>query len=87
MDGGAGAAGEKDEALEQMVRDGTLRGCPQCGMLTMKEYGICNVIQCERCSIWWNWRSKEASHTDCAMYMSIQRVRESPSMRSAGACA
>ena len=35
---------EQDESLKQMVREGTLRPCPKCKMLTMKEFGVCNVI-------------------------------------------
>jgi hypothetical protein len=39
-----------------MVAEGKLKPCPQCQLLTMKEYGICNVINCAQCNIWWNWR-------------------------------
>jgi hypothetical protein len=46
-----------------MVAEGTLRPCPKCALLTMKEYGICNVIVCERCSIWWNWTSNETGNS------------------------
>ena len=33
--------------------DGTIRGCAACGFLTLKEYGICNVIHCEQCGVWY----------------------------------
>jgi hypothetical protein len=50
---------EEDTEVAKMVADGTVRHCPKCRFPTMKEYGICNVIQCEQCSVWWNWTSKE----------------------------
>jgi hypothetical protein len=25
----------------------------------MKEKGICNVLQCAKCSVWWNWSTNE----------------------------
>lgn len=52
-------AEEDDEALCKMLAEGTMRKCPSCQLVTMKEFGVCNVIQCEKCSIWWNWRSFE----------------------------
>ena len=48
----------EDEGLKKMLAEGTIRACPKCGDLTMKEYGICNVIQCSQCGIWWNWQTK-----------------------------
>ncbi|MES1909394.1 MAG: hypothetical protein MHM6MM_002140 [Cercozoa sp. M6MM] len=48
-----------DEGLQAMLDKGELRTCPSCELPTFKEYGICNVIQCGRCSIWWNWRTRE----------------------------
>lgn len=52
-----------DEGLLKMKADGSLRECPSCSFPTIKEYGICNIIQCEQCNIWWNWRSKETGRT------------------------
>jgi hypothetical protein len=26
----------------------------------MKDYGMCNIMQCQRCAMWWNWRSGES---------------------------
>jgi hypothetical protein len=52
-------AEEDDEALCKMLAEGVMRKCPSCKLVTMKEFGVCNVIQCEKCSIWWNWRSRE----------------------------
>eukprot|EP00455_Lapot_gusevi_P033035 TRINITY_DN3608_c0_g2_i5.p1 TRINITY_DN3608_c0_g2~~TRINITY_DN3608_c0_g2_i5.p1 ORF type:complete len:321 (+),score=11.89 TRINITY_DN3608_c0_g2_i5:42-1004(+) len=50
---------ELDDEFKKMIANGTLRPCPKCQYLTMKEYGICNVIECVACGIWWNWRTKE----------------------------
>lgn len=52
-------AAEEDEGLCKMLAEGTMRKCPKCDLITMKEFGVCNVIQCEKCSIWWNWRTRE----------------------------
>jgi len=54
-----GKDGELDAEFEKMIKDGQLRECPACKLLTMKEKGLCNVIECTRCGIWWNWRTKE----------------------------
>jgi len=54
---------EQDEGLKAMIADGTLRPCPKCQLLTMKEYGVCNVIECQQCSIVWNWKTKETGRT------------------------
>lgn len=48
-----------DPSFKKMLEEGKIRPCPKCKHLTMKEYGICNVIQCAKCSIWWNWKSRE----------------------------
>jgi hypothetical protein len=26
-------------------------------------HGICNVINCEQCGVWWNWRSGETGRS------------------------
>ena len=54
---------EHDESLKNMIADGTLRPCPTCQLLTMKEFGVCNVIDCQQCSIVWNWRTRETGRT------------------------
>lgn len=46
-------------AFKKMMKSGELRECPACRHLTFKETGICNVIQCVKCAIWWNWRTRE----------------------------
>ena len=52
-----------DPVFQQMIQQGTMRPCPKCGELTIKEYGICNVIECARCGIWWNWRTRETGQS------------------------
>ena len=54
---------EQDESLKLMIAEGKLRPCPKCQMLTMKEYGVCNVIECQQCSIVWNWRNRQTGRT------------------------
>jgi hypothetical protein len=34
-----------------------------CKLLTLKEKGLCNIIQCSKCGIVWNWRTKETGKT------------------------
>jgi hypothetical protein len=46
-----------DEEFKKLQKEGKLKACPVCKLWTMKEYGICNVIQCGKCAIWWNWRT------------------------------
>ena len=50
---------ELDPAFQEMVRSGVLRGCPQCRQWVLKEFGICNVIECGRCGVWFNWETRE----------------------------
>ena len=54
---------ERDEGLMKMIQDGTLRPCPKCDLLTLKEYGVCNVISCQQCSVVWHWRTRETART------------------------
>jgi hypothetical protein len=50
---------QEDEEIAKMKADGVIRCCPACRHPTMKEYGVCNVICCEICGIWWNWRTSK----------------------------
>jgi hypothetical protein len=52
------AAVAHDPDMQAMLDAGTLRPCPQCDALNMKDYGLCNVLQCHTCQIWWNWESR-----------------------------
>ena len=54
-----GSEGELDESFKRMIASGTLRACPTCSHFTLKEKGICNVIECAKCGVWWNWRTRE----------------------------
>jgi hypothetical protein len=71
-----------DPALEAMVADGTMRPCPKCRFLTLKEFGVCNVIQCQRCAIWWNWAHPD--ETGRSSKELKDRARRSGSLWGAG---
>lgn len=47
-----GQEGELDDEFKKMIAAGVLRPCPKCKHLTMKEKGVCNVLQCLKCSVW-----------------------------------
>mmetsp|Transcript_27139 Transcript_27139/g.32045 ORF Transcript_27139/g.32045 Transcript_27139/m.32045 type:complete len:399 (+) Transcript_27139:435-1631(+) len=51
------AVEEDDDEIKKMKAEGIIRSCPACRHPTMKEKGVCNVISCEVCGIWWNWRT------------------------------
>ena len=53
-----------DPALAAMVAEGKMRECPKCRFLTLKEFGVCNVIQCQRCSVWWNWETRATGRSN-----------------------
>ena len=65
---------DTDKELQQLVRDGVVRMCPSCGDPNMKDYGICNVIQCAKCSIWWNWESRETGNSSRELKEKARRV-------------
>ena len=46
-----GKAEELDPAFKAMISAGTLRNCPACAHWTMKEKGICNVLECAKCGV------------------------------------
>jgi len=54
---------ELDNEFKKMIQEGTLRPCPKCQHMTLKEFGVCNVIECAKCGIWWNWRNRETGST------------------------
>jgi hypothetical protein len=54
---------ELDEEFQKMVKAGTVRPCPKCKDMTMKEKGLCNIIQCSKCNVWWNWRTRETGNS------------------------
>jgi len=57
----------EDESMKAMLKEGTIRKCPKCENLTMKDKGICNIMQCDKCSIWWNWRTRETGNNQREM--------------------
>ncbi len=54
---------EPDDCVKQMIASGALRPCPKCGRHSMKDRGVCNVIQCMKCSCYWNWRTRETGRS------------------------
>jgi len=52
------AAAAADSTVDEMIKAGTLRPCPSCQAFQMKDKGMCNVMQCHNCQIWWNWRDR-----------------------------
>jgi hypothetical protein len=54
---------------------------PKCRHLTLKEKGVCNVLQCAKCGVWWNWRSKETGKDSATLK---QKARMSGSLWEPG---
>lgn len=54
---------EPDDTIKKMIADGSLRPCPKCNRNSMKDRGVCNVIQCMKCSTYWNWRTRETGRS------------------------
>jgi len=54
---------ELDDEAKKWLAEGKLRDCPRCHIYTMKEFGLCNIIECIKCGIWWNWRTRETART------------------------
>lgn len=57
----------QDDSIQELIRNGSMRKCPKCEDLTMKDKGICNVIQCGKCKIWWNWKTRETGNSQREM--------------------
>eukprot|EP00467_Chlorarachnion_reptans_P002713 CAMPEP_0114488280 /NCGR_PEP_ID=MMETSP0109-20121206/1236_1 /TAXON_ID=29199 /ORGANISM="Chlorarachnion reptans, Strain CCCM449" /LENGTH=310 /DNA_ID=CAMNT_0001664643 /DNA_START=317 /DNA_END=1249 /DNA_ORIENTATION=+ len=57
----------KEPSLAELIADGILRPCPKCDTYQMKDRGVCNVIQCPGCNIWWNWRTRITGPTSRAL--------------------
>ncbi|CAF1325124.1 unnamed protein product, partial [Adineta ricciae] len=57
-----GSGGDLDTGFQQMIQSGQIRECPTCRHLTLKEKGLCNIIECAKCGIWWNWNTREQGH-------------------------
>ncbi|ETO05149.1 hypothetical protein RFI_32248, partial [Reticulomyxa filosa] len=50
---------KSDPGFQDLLKSGVLRLCPKCEFPTMKDKGLCNVMQCGQCGIWWNWKTFE----------------------------
>jgi flagellar biosynthesis GTPase FlhF len=50
-----------DAEMKKMIADGIMRKCPRCQHPTFKERGVCNVLQCGACDIWWNWKTRDTA--------------------------
>jgi len=56
-----------DEGFYEMVKAGTIRLCPMCDHPHIKDKGMCNIMQCPKCSIWWNWDTKATAKRQAEM--------------------
>mmetsp|Transcript_48912 Transcript_48912/g.60130 ORF Transcript_48912/g.60130 Transcript_48912/m.60130 type:complete len:101 (-) Transcript_48912:56-358(-) len=50
-----------------MEQSGEVKRCPVCKHPHMKDYGLCNVLKCGNCMIWWNWRTYEYDKSQKAL--------------------
>ncbi|ETO07901.1 hypothetical protein RFI_29491 [Reticulomyxa filosa] len=50
---------KSDQGFQELLKSGVLRLCPKCQFPTMKDKGLCNILQCGQCGIWWNWNNYE----------------------------
>ena len=57
-----------------MLKDGIVRMCPSCKDPMMKDYGICNVIQCGQCSIWWNWKTRQTGSSSTELKLRARQA-------------
>ena len=65
---------DQDKDLQQMLKDGIVRMCPSCKDPMMKDYGICNVIQCGQCSIWWNWKTRQTGSSSTELKLRARQA-------------
>ena len=50
---------KSDDGFNELIKNGALRLCPKCSLPTMKDKGMCNVMHCGKCGIYWNWKTRE----------------------------
>lgn len=50
---------KNDDGFNELINNGILRLCPKCSLPTMKDKGMCNIMNCGKCGIFWNWRTRE----------------------------
>ena len=48
-----------DDTMQKMLDDGSMRKAPCCGQLHVKQHGVCNIIQCQACNMFFNWSSND----------------------------
>eukprot|EP00484_Ammonia_sp_Unknown_P013879 CAMPEP_0197072292 /NCGR_PEP_ID=MMETSP1384-20130603/210024_1 /TAXON_ID=29189 /ORGANISM="Ammonia sp." /LENGTH=626 /DNA_ID=CAMNT_0042511109 /DNA_START=64 /DNA_END=1944 /DNA_ORIENTATION=- len=61
-DGDNGHA-SKNDGFRELLEAGLMRECPECSYPAMKDYGLCNVMQCGKCGVYWNWRTRQTGST------------------------
>jgi len=59
-----------DKDIMKLYRTGAMRDCPVCKFPHMRDKGMCNIMQCGQCQIWWNWKSY-----DCGDSMAVLKLK------------
>jgi len=54
---------DPDADVQKLLAEGVIRKCPKCEHPAMKDYGMCNIMECGKCGIWWNWKTRETGKT------------------------
>lgn len=44
-------------------------------LLCCQEYGVCNVLQCAKCGIWWNWATRDTGKDSRALKVATHSLR------------
>ena len=60
-------AGKLTGYFADMEQSGEVKRCPVCKHPHMKDYGLCNVLKCGNCMIWWNWKTYEYDKSQKAL--------------------
>merc|ERR1712032_101647 len=63
---------KSDDGFNELIKSGVLRLCPKCSLPTMKDKGMCNVMHCGKCGIYWNWKTYEPG--ELAYQQKLQRT-------------
>eukprot|EP00485_Elphidium_margaritaceum_P012717 CAMPEP_0202709928 /NCGR_PEP_ID=MMETSP1385-20130828/21974_1 /ASSEMBLY_ACC=CAM_ASM_000861 /TAXON_ID=933848 /ORGANISM="Elphidium margaritaceum" /LENGTH=415 /DNA_ID=CAMNT_0049369317 /DNA_START=29 /DNA_END=1276 /DNA_ORIENTATION=- len=66
---------EFDEGFNEMLKSGKIRMCPKCKFPHMKDFGLCNVLQCGKCKMWWNWRTMDMDNTQKGLKAKARQQR------------
>ena len=48
-----------DDEIQELFKCGILRKCPKCEWATKNVKGTSNIIHCGRCSVHWNWLTRQ----------------------------